>query len=116
MVNRGEPIKTWGGRLYYPEDPGEDGRSKVYKLINYLIQGSAADLTKQALVDWYYNSDRVGRFLVTVYDEINISAPADVETQAMGVLKTIMEEERLTVPMRSSGKRGPSWGALEKCA
>lgn len=115
IVTRGDPIRTWGGRLYFPEPPDEDGRSKIYKLINYEIQGSAADLTKQSLIDWNDARDRRIRFLVTVYDEINISSPPDLEAREMQVLKDVMEQDRLTVPMRSSGKRGLNWGALTKC-
>ncbi len=114
VVTRGDPIRTWGGRLYYPERPGPDGRSKIYKLINYIVQGSAADLTKQALIDWYSTAPRA-RFLVTVYDEINISAPLDCADSEMALLREVMEERRLTVPMRSSGKSGASWGDLTKC-
>lgn len=112
IVNVGDPIRTWGGRLYWPEAPGEDGRSKVYKLINYIVQGSAADLTKQALIDWYEIKDPAARFLVTVYDEINISGQ---QKRDMPALKEAMERPRLTVPMRSSGKLGPTWGDLKKC-
>ena len=47
----GEPIRTWGGRLYYCEPPSiaKKGARKgqevtwEYKLLNYLVQGSAAD-------------------------------------------------------------------------
>jgi len=116
IVRRGEPIRTWGGRLYYPEKPGADGRDKIYKLINYVVQGSAADLTKQCLIEWYESGARKSRFLVTVYDEINISTNPDSEVLEMELLRTVMEEPRLSVPMRSSGKRGLSWGALTKCA
>lgn len=115
IVKRGEPIRTWGGRLYFPEAPGADGRSKIYKLINYLIQGSAADLTKESLIEWHQVRDRRARFLVTVYDEINISAQPDREEREMSLLREVMEQDRLTVPMRSSGKRGLNWGALTKC-
>jgi DNA polymerase I-like protein with 3'-5' exonuclease and polymerase domains len=117
VVRRGDPIRTWGGRLYFPEPPGADGRDKIYKLINYIVQGSAADLTKQALIDWHGHPDRAARFLVTVYDEINISAPPGPEALfQMELLKMVMERDRITVPMKSDGKRGRSWGTLEKCA
>lgn len=116
LVRRGEPIRTWGGRLYYPEKPGPDGRDKVYKLINYAVQGSAADLTKQSLIEWHSAAGRSARFLVTVYDEINITALPDTADGQMALLRDVMEARRLTVPMRSSGKRGPTWGDLEKCA
>lgn len=112
IVARGDPIRTWGGRLYFPEKPGPDGRSKVYKLINYEIQGSAADLTKQSLIDWHSAKHRAARFMVTVYDEINFSGLFERD---MTLLRDVMEENRLTVPMRSSGKRGSNWGNLSKC-
>jgi DNA polymerase I-like protein with 3'-5' exonuclease and polymerase domains len=122
LVRTGAPICTWGGRLYFPEPPGFSKKhnrhmSYEYKLINYLIQGSAADVTKQALIDWHSARDRHARFLVTVYDEINISAPRGaVADKQMDLLREVMELPRLTVPMLSSGKRGPNWGELKKCA
>lgn len=116
IVGRGDPIRTWGGRLYFPEPPGPDNRSKVYKLINYWTQGSAADLTKEVLIEWHEAKARTARFLVTVYDEINISAPQGaIAVQQMKLLKDVMEEDRLSVPMRSSPKHGPTWGDSKKC-
>jgi DNA polymerase I-like protein with 3'-5' exonuclease and polymerase domains len=114
LARRGIPIRTWGGRLYLPEPPGKDGRNKDYKLINYLCQGSAADITKQSIIDWYNHPKRIGRFLVTVYDENNISAPDVDRVQAMAVLREVMEARRLDVPMLSDAKWGYSWGALTK--
>ena len=119
VVRTGEPIVTWGGRLYFPEPPRMiKGRMRdfEYKLINYLIQGSAADITKQTIIDWHTHPKRDSRFLVTVYDEINISARKDVATEQMALLKEVMEANRIDVPMTSSGKIGPSWGQMEKCA
>lgn len=119
-VNRGEPVRTWGGRLYHVEPPKFiRGKRQTfeYKLINYLIQGSAADITKECLARWYESgaaSD--ARFLCTVYDEINISAPFSRRDEHMAYLKAIMEDVALDVPMRSSGKWGPSWGELEGAA
>jgi DNA polymerase I-like protein with 3'-5' exonuclease and polymerase domains len=121
LVGRGTAIVTLGGRRYHPEPPKVDEetgetRDYVYKLLNYLIQGSAADLTKQAIIDWYYDPrrDPRTRFLVTVYDEINISAPLDCAAAQMLLLKEIMERDRLTVPMVSAGKWGWSWGGAVK--
>ena len=79
------------------------------------MQGSAADLTKQALIDWHNHPDRKARFMVTIYDEIDLSAAPDVADAQMDLLREVMERPRLTVPMLSDGKRGPSWGKLEKC-
>jgi DNA polymerase I-like protein with 3'-5' exonuclease and polymerase domains len=82
--------------------------------MNYAIQGSAADYTKRALIDWHNHPRRQARFLVTVYDEINGSA-GDIVTQ-MAVLKEVMEAQRLgmTVAMLSDAKYGPNWGTLTK--
>lgn len=115
VIRSGEPIRTWGGRLYFAEPPGLDGRSKLYKLINYLIQGSAADLTKEVLIQWHEHPLRQARFLVTVYDEINGSAPPEIADFEMKLLREVMEQERMSIPMLSDGKKGPSWGELTKC-
>lgn len=114
LARRGIPIRTWGGRLYLPEPPGRDGRNKDYKLINYLCQGSAADITKQAIIDWHNHPKRRARFLVTVYDEINISAPDALRVEQMAILREVMEARRLDVPMLSDAKWGYSWGNLTK--
>lgn len=118
IIDRGYPILTVGGRPYFKE-PNRmvEGRMRdfLYKLINYLIQGSAADLTKEALIHWYERKSKWTRFLVTVYDEINISTNLDEKDRQMAVLRESMELPRLTVPMKSSGKEGPTWGDLVKC-
>lgn len=128
-VRRGEPIRTWGGRLYHVEPPSFNkklGRRQTYeyKLINYLVQGSAADATKEALCRWYYGADDPcawrgpdsgARFLLTVYDEINISSPTGCAAQDMTFLRKVMDGIELDVPLLSDGKRGMSWGTLEKC-
>lgn len=114
VIRRGDPIVTWGGREYYAESS-----DKIYKLLNYEVQGSAADLTKEAIIEWdEANSslprDEQSRFLVTVYDEINVTSPRPFARQNMALLKRVMEAPRLSVPMLSDGKWGEAWGKLEK--
>lgn len=114
-----QPINTWGGREYYVEPPRYDERYKrhmtyEYKLLNYLIQGSAADATKEAIIRYDSHPDKKGRFMVTVYDEINSSAPKGYVKQEMAVLKECMEGLDFDVPMLTDGKTGPNWGALTK--
>jgi len=113
----GQPIITWGGREYYVEEPGYSKKYKrhmtyEYKLLNYLIQGSAADATKEAILRYHAHPKRKGRFLVTVYDEINSSAK-DFKNE-MAVLKECMESLEFDVLMISDGKIGPNWGTLTK--
>jgi DNA polymerase-1 len=112
----GEPIHTWGGRQYYTEPPKIiDGRTQTYeyKLLNYLIQGSAADCTKQAIIN-YHELKKDSRLLTTVHDELNISAPKSAVKQEMALLREAMQSVKFDVPMLSDGKVGPNWASLEK--
>jgi DNA polymerase I-like protein with 3'-5' exonuclease and polymerase domains len=107
----GAAIKTWGGRRYYREpDPVRD---LSYKLLNYLVQGSAADQTKQAMIDWYDNTGRGHQLIAAVHDEINISVPEDDVARGMRMLREAMDADRFEVPFRSEGYTGPNWSELE---
>lgn len=120
----GEPIRTWGGRLYHVEPPKViEGRLRTfeYKLPNVLIQGSAADCTKEAIIRYHNHPKRRGRFLVTVHDENNASSPAEKNArlrkiaakEELLVLREAMESVEFDVPMRSDAGMGPNWGELE---
>lgn len=114
----GEPIVTWGGREYYVEPPRYDKRygrdmTYEYKLLNYLIQGSAADCTKEAILRYHRHPKKTGRFLVTVYDEINVSASRSNYKHEMKILGEAMESIETDVPMLTDGKVGPNWAALK---
>jgi len=110
-ARHGEPIRTLGGRLYYCEEPIKiDGRTVTfeYKLLNYLAQGSAADMTKQAIIN-YDAARQHGRFLVTVHDEINISVPKKYANAEMKILNLAMADIKIDVPMISDGSVGANW-------
>ena len=111
----GQPITTWGGRVYYCEDPKIiDGRMRTfeYKLLNYLIQGSAADCTKEALIRYDSIDHSDARFVVTVHDEINISAPKKAFKHEMLKLRECMMSVEFDLPMLSDAEFGPSWGNM----
>lgn len=117
---RGDCLYTWGGRAYYVEPPAFNkkfGRNMTfeYKLLNYLCQGSAADVTKQAMINYNEHPKRRGRFLVQVYDEMNASSGPDPKAE-MAVLRDSMEavSEQLDVAMLSEGKMGKTWGDQKK--
>lgn len=117
-IRSGGFIRTWGGRVYYAETPRYvNGRwmDFIYKLLNYAVQGSAADLTKQAIIDWYndHRRDPRCRLVVTVYDEIVASCPVDVWKDQMNLLREAMNKRRLDVPMLSDGEYGDNWGVME---
>jgi DNA polymerase I len=107
---RGQFIRTWGGRVYYREP--NDERDLSYKLLNYLIQGSAADQTKQAMVDWERVRAPHDTLLAAVHDEINVSAPVEDAANAMQRLKNAMNADRFDVPFMSEGYTGPNWGEI----
>lgn len=110
----GLPIVTWGGREYYAEEPrviNGQYRDFVYKLLNYLIQGSAADVTKESIIR-YDSVRRDGRFILTVYDENNISAPKKALPAEMLRLREAMMSIELDVPLISDGEWGPTLGDL----
>lgn len=115
----GQPIRTWGGRIYYKE-PSKVVKKRTmdfsYKLLNYLIQGSAADQTKQSIIDWDEMRYEDDVFLATVHDEINISAPEEHATKSMEILRNSMNADRFDVPMLSEGFAGDNWADISECA
>jgi DNA polymerase I-like protein with 3'-5' exonuclease and polymerase domains len=120
LAEAGKPIYTWGGRRYYVEEPGYSekyGRNMTYeyKLLNYLLQGSGADVTKETIIRYHEHPKREGRITVTVYDEIDFSArPGRAMRQEQTLLRDVMRSIETGVPMLSDGETGPNWGTLEK--
>lgn len=114
----GKAIRTWGGREYHVEPPKVvNGRLRdfYYKLLNYLVQGSSADLTKQTMIEFAEESGPDVRVLVSVHDELLVSCKKTTWEKTMCVLKEIMARDLLDVPMRSTGQVGKTWATMEKC-
>ena len=111
------PITTWGGRQYYCEQAKEvDGRARTmdYKLVNVLIQGSAADCTKEAIRRYAAVKPADHHPLLLVHDEVVVSVPADECAAGMELLRQSMESVQFDVPMLSEGKWSQkNWGSLE---
>jgi len=111
-----EPVRSWGGRLLYapPPEMSRTGRiwNKDYVLLNYLIQGSSADQTKQAIID-YNKTKKYGRFLATVHDEICISVSKEHLDEEVAILKAAMEAGKFDIPMRATVEVGPNWYEME---
>jgi DNA polymerase-1 len=108
----GMAVKTWGGRLLHAEKAklvnGQQWTFE-YKLLNYLIQGSAADQTKEAINSVGYWSKHC-RFLATVHDENVYSIdPAELNSE-IEVIKASMEDQKgWDVPFKAEVKVGPNW-------
>jgi len=110
------PVTTWGGRQYFKEPSILfNGRTIDfgYKLLNYLIQGSAADCTKQAIIN-YSKVCEHGEFYVTVHDEINVSCPRKAVKEELRILGKAMADVSFDVPMLSTPYYGSNWHAVKK--
>lgn len=113
---QGLPIRTWGGRLYYCEDsPNDTPYRKVYayRMVNNIIQPSAADCTKQAWINLGF--DKPGfRMYLTVHDEFLCSVHPDQLHSGMAKLKHAMESVEFDIPILSEGNAGNTdWAHLK---
>ena len=105
-----EPME-WGVNKALPREQAvmEYGqrikRAGTYKGLNRLIQGSAADQTKAAMV-----ALRKAGFapILQVHDEVALSVGTREEAQEAA--KIMAEAVRLEVPSRCDVEVGPSWG------
>ena len=80
-------------------------RAFTYKALNRLIQASAADMTKQAMVNVY----KTGRIpLIQVHDEIAMSVKD--KNEALEIAKIMESAVPLEVPNKCDVEIGPSWG------
>jgi len=114
-------IRTWLGRrcrfnLWEPNQYGihkalaEHGpgirRAYTYKALNKLIQGSAADMTKKAMVELHKEGITPH---IQVHDELDISVNGNADK-----IKEIMESAvELEVPNKVDYESGPNWGNIK---
>ena len=81
-------------------------RAFTYKALNRLIQGSAADQTKKAMVDVYEELGVVP--LIQVHDELDCSVKDEKQAKEIQrVMETCVE---LEVPSKADIDLGESWG------
>jgi DNA polymerase I-like protein with 3'-5' exonuclease and polymerase domains len=81
-------------------------RAYTYKALNRLIQGSAADMTKKAMI----NLHKEGIIPhIQVHDELDISVNNNADK-----IKQIMEDAvSLEVPNKVDYESGPNWGIIK---
>lgn len=109
----GLPIRTMGGR-YVNCEPPSNGRVWAYKALNLLIQGSAADQTKEAVIVTHEAIQDWGRILGTVHDEINISAPSSRHDELVDLMSVAANSLPCDTPMRMSCGVGQTWAEASK--
>mgnify|MGYP003676880143 FL=1 len=84
-------------------------RAYTYKALNKLIQGSAADMTKKAMIELH----KAGVIPhIQVHDELDISVK---DKQHAELIKSVMEDAvSLEVPNKVDYESGPNWGTIKE--
>jgi DNA polymerase I-like protein with 3'-5' exonuclease and polymerase domains len=105
--DEGELIKDTDGnpkKNYWHNNPTR--RAFTYKALNKLIQGSAADMTKKAMLDLYKEGILPH---IQIHDELDISVDGNQEK-----IKEIMENAvDLELPNKVDCELGPNWGTIK---
>jgi DNA polymerase-1 len=108
----------WGRRLYLPEIQSKNKglqRAAERAAINAPMQGSAADIIKQAMirVDAAIAKDNIAaRMIMQVHDELVLEVRKDHLELAQPALRTAMEGvAKLIVPLVVHMGYGDNWGA-----
>jgi DNA polymerase I-like protein with 3'-5' exonuclease and polymerase domains len=83
-------------------------RAFTYKALNKLIQGSAADMTKKAMVD-LYKEGLIGH--IQIHDELDFSIES--ESQAAKIKQIMEQAVDLEVPNKVDYESGPNWGEIK---
>ncbi|MHB8370617.1 MAG: DNA polymerase [Leptospirales bacterium] len=110
-------IRTILGRIRpIPEIRAENRNLREYgerMAVNSVLQGSAADLVKKAMVDLVRGLAASGgrsRLLLQVHDELLLEVPESEAEQAASLVRETMEAAiRISVPLPVSIGRGTDW-------
>jgi len=86
---------------------GRIKRAFTYKALNKLIQGSAADMTKKAMLD-LYNEGIIPH--IQIHDELDISIES--EEQAKKIIEIMENAVKLAVPNKVDYEYGNTWGEI----
>lgn len=83
---------------------------RLYALVNYLIQGTAAELLKLKAVAADHAG--LGEYMTLfVHDEFDLDVPeGDVREVSATLLDVVSDDQTLSVPLTWSVEAGPNWG------
>jgi DNA polymerase I-like protein with 3'-5' exonuclease and polymerase domains len=99
--DKGNPKKN-----YWWKNPTR--RAFTYKALNRLIQGSAADMTKKAMVNLYKEGLLAH---IQIHDELDFSVESEEQAKK---IKDVMENAvDLEVPNKVDYESGPNWGEIK---
>ncbi len=85
----------------------------LYKLVNYYIQGGAAEVMKMKIIE----ADAAGLgpyMLFPVHDELDFDFPNEILPEALQAVRAVMNDDRILapIPLTSSIATGQRWGSL----
>jgi len=83
-------------------------RAYTYKALNKLIQGSAADMTKKAMIDLYKEGIIAH---IQIHDELDISVENDI--QAQKIVKIMESAVDLQIPNKVDYAAASNWGLIK---
>jgi DNA polymerase I-like protein with 3'-5' exonuclease and polymerase domains len=81
-------------------------RAYTYKALNKLIQGSAADMTKKAMIELYKEGIIPH---IQVHDELDISVDGNAEK----IIEIMENAVKLEVPNKVDYEFGSNWGNIK---
>jgi DNA polymerase-1 len=110
-------VRTLLGRVrYFPEIRGADRNARqqaIRAAVNTVIQGTAADLIKKAMVVLarrLQEEGRRARMILQVHDELVLEAPEEEADPVARLVREVMEGAHpLAVPLVAEVRRGPNW-------
>jgi DNA polymerase I-like protein with 3'-5' exonuclease and polymerase domains len=85
-------------------------RAFTYKALNKLIQGSAADMTKKAMLELYKEGITPH---IQIHDELDISIPLGEKDNSDDIIKIMETAVKLQIPNKVDYESGPNWGNIK---
>ena len=85
-------------------------RAFTYKALNKLIQGSAADMTKKAMLELYKEGITPH---IQIHDELDISIPIGENDNSKDIIKIMETAVKLQIPNKVDYESGPNWGNIK---
>ena len=86
-------------------------RAFTYKALNKLIQGSAADMTKKAMLELYKEGITPH---IQIHDELDISIPLGENDNSKDIIKIMETAVKLQIPNKVDYESGPNWGNIKE--
>lgn len=111
---KGVSLTTLGGREYFCEPPAQ-GFTFEYKATNVLVQGSAADQSKEALVYAAPRLAELGARIVTfVHDEYSVSHRPEHRDAVYQIIRESAQALAIDVPMLMDIHTGDNWSEAKQ--